>query len=132
MPKASPRPRHSGIDNLHDQLRTLRSEYTQLRDVLRDLQTEHDRRGREITGLQETIAKVQNLLEDRDLDVRRLEKEIGRCHDHLTVLQSDRDRLTCALEVACRRLASPTADQDYTRGGWRAANRIYQEEGRKS
>jgi hypothetical protein len=111
-------------EDLREQVRELQRDH-------RDLQTEHDRRGREITTLTDQLTQASRQVADRDLDIRRLETEIGRCHDHLLVLQSDRDRLTCALEVACRRLASPTADQDYTRGGWRATNRIAQEEGRR-
>lgn len=43
--------------------------------------------------------------------------------NQIDVLRSDRDRLTVALEVCTRRLASPGADSDPSRAGWRAANR---------
>ena len=42
--------------------------------------------------------------------------------DRLMVLQSDRDRLTATVEILARRLASPSADHDPARAGWRAAN----------
>jgi len=49
-----------------------------------------------------------------------------RAHDekdaHIQVLLSDRDRLTAAIEILSRRLASPTADKHAHRAGWRAQN----------
>lgn len=39
---------------------------------------------------------------------------------HIAVLQGDRDALTRTIEVLSRRLASPQADRDPVRAGWRA------------
>lgn len=62
--------------------------------------------------------------QDHQREVRKVNRQNEILQDHGMVLQSDRDRLTCALEVACRRLASPSADQDWTRAGWRTSNRM--------
>jgi len=66
--------------------------------------------------------RLRTALDDKLDETASYRRELDAAHDHLTVLKSDRDRLTVALEVCTRRLASPGADRDLTRGGWRAAN----------
>jgi chromosome segregation ATPase len=55
---------------------------------------------------------------------KRHTAEIDQLRAHVLVLQGDRDALTRTLEVCTRRLSSPTADKDPSRGGWRSANLI--------
>lgn len=50
-----------------------------------------------------------------------LRAQLQKLHNHITVLQGDRDRLTAIVESLARRLASPSADYDPNRGGWRGA-----------
>lgn len=72
------------------------------------------------TDLQnERNAKWQAL---SDRDKRPSPDQLDEVRAQLLVVQSDRDRLTAALETCTRRLASPTAEKDATRAGWRAAN----------
>jgi len=66
--------------------------------------------------------RLRTVLDDKINEADRHTRELTAAYDHTTVLQSDRDRLTVALEVCARRLASPAADRDVRRGGWRAAN----------
>lgn len=63
------------------------------------------------------VAQAQQVIDQRGIEQQRLE-------DHILVLQSDRDRITAALEVCVRRLASPHAEANIARGGWRGANRL--------
>lgn len=53
--------------------------------------------------------------------VENLQRELEIRSSRLMVLQSDRDRLTAAIEVMARRHASPSAENDRTRAGWRHA-----------
>lgn len=56
----------------------------------------------------------------------RVEQEhairMQQAQDHIAVLQGDRDALTRTIEVLSRRLASPAADLNVTRAGYRYAN----------
>ena len=47
---------------------------------------------------------------------------------HAMVLQGDRDALTRTIEVLSRRLASPAADRNPYRAGWRGANMAINEQ----
>lgn len=74
---------------------------------------------RQIDNLKQALKEVQDGREkDRVFFVDQTRGGVSQ----LAVLQSDRDRLTAALEVCTRRLASPAADQDATRAGWRYAS----------
>jgi len=76
--------------------------------------------GKEIEGLRSSKVGLQaerdQLVRQNDDLRRRLEEE----QDYATVLASDRDRLTAALEVYTRRFASPNAERLLARAGWRA------------
>lgn len=74
---------------------------------------------REITRLQ---AQISEMKRDYDEELARFTRELSGLSDHAIVLQGDRDRLTATIEVLSRRLASPYADKDRIRGGWRGAN----------
>ncbi len=85
-----------------------------------------------ITALEAKIAQMKECLEATHRRYRREIEEINQenwqrhtsMSDQLAVLQSDRDRLTATVEVLSRRLASPTADKDARRAGWRHANTL--------
>jgi len=84
----------------------------------------------------QTIAVLQEAIAQRNGDYTILLDRLHRAEEtntlliqqateHATVLQGDRDALTRALEVCTRRLASPMADRDPRRAGWRAANALH-------
>lgn len=93
-----------------------------------------------LNAAQVTIADLQQQRSDaakifdegaerRDQRIAALERDVAHCEQQrekdraqIGVLQSDRDRLTAALEVVTRRLASPAAETVPSRAGWRAAN----------
>lgn len=70
------------------------------RSAMHAAQADSEQKARQISLLEAVV---------RNLEARNL------------VLQSDRDRLTAALESCTRRLASPEAELDRTRAGWRAS-----------
>lgn len=72
-----------------------------------------------------TITDLRERLEATLAGKRLAERQAVQAQEHNLVLQSDRDRLVAALEVLTRRFASPTAETDPTRAGWRARNRQY-------
>jgi multidrug resistance efflux pump len=76
------------------------------------------------TRHEETHASYRQQLEDKnEQHGKEMEIEYQRrqaLEAQIVVLQSDRDRLTATVEILSRRLASPAADRDVTRGGWRA------------
>jgi hypothetical protein len=73
-----------------------------------------------------TSLRKQNdeTLRDYHDERERFARETAGLHDHILVLQGDRDRLTATIEILSRRLASPYADKDPIRGGWRWANQL--------
>lgn len=83
---------------------------------------------RDLTNqLREAETKIATLADD--LQAARLarraaddqnKQDIERQGAHIGVLQGDRDALTRTIEVLSRRLASPGADKDPARAGWRA------------
>ena len=77
---------------------------------------------------EETVKYYQEQLEEKnEQHGKEMEIEYQRrqaVEAHNLVLQSDRDRLTATIEALSRRLASPTAERDASRAGWRAANRL--------
>jgi chromosome segregation ATPase len=77
-----------------------------------------------------TTTRLHNDLAAAVGTTNRLAEDLKRANDHILVLQGDRDRLTTALEVCTRRLASPYADKDPSRGGWRSANQMTEERSR--
>lgn len=69
---------------------------------------------------------ARRLAEYRADAIKRIEEQnksiISKFEAHILVLLGDRDALTRTLEVCTRRLASPTADRDPYRAGWRGVN----------
>jgi hypothetical protein len=61
------------------------------------------------------------LLRDYHAERDRFDQQRRELIAHKDVLLGDRDRLTATVEVLSRRLASPYADKDPVRGGWRGA-----------
>jgi hypothetical protein len=99
-----------------------------------DLLNQHKDRERALQQLRDDNARLEvkliekqqenwDLLNQHKVHVRRL-AEFDAVAAHNQVLQSDRDRLTATIESLARRLASPTAERDASRAGWRAANRL--------
>lgn len=74
------------------------------------LQQKHDALARENEMLRRQVEST----------AQRLNEEI----EYTQVLQGDRDRLTAALELCTRRLASPYAERQLARAGWRGANTV--------
>jgi predicted RNase H-like nuclease (RuvC/YqgF family) len=72
--------------------------------------------------LQEQVTEMKR---DYEEERARFTRELSSLSDHAIVLQGDRDRLTATIEVLSRRLASPYADRDAIRGGWRGANALH-------
>lgn len=68
-------------------------------------------------ALRTQVERLNEALE-RSEDVRRHAQEMDSAQ--ISVLLGDRDRLTATVEILARRLASPSADRDATRAGWRA------------
>jgi len=83
--------------------KTLTQQLIDTRYELSQLQTQASYRQRELDALSTHIRSLGDTIERRD--------------SQIAVLQSDRDRLTAALEVQCRRHASPTAEYDRSRSG---------------
>lgn len=81
-----------------------------------------------ITRLVEESTTAQRARRDaeRAADSRVLEIDQLRAH---VLLQGDRDALTRTIEVLARRLASPAADKDPSRGGWRSLSIIEKDRG---
>lgn len=75
---------------------------------------------------QVTIRDLQDRLENALSALRLAERQQEQKEAHNLVLQSDRDRLTATIEALSRRLASPSAETDATRAGWRSASRQHQ------
>lgn len=67
---------------------------------------------------------IKTYREERDRRMREGEQYAIQGKAREVVLLGDRDALTRALEVCTRRLASPTAEMDPSRGGWRSANML--------
>lgn len=67
----------------------------------------------EIVELQRKLKAAEQQIENRIAMTAEMGSRIG-------VLESDRDRLTTAVEVLARRLVSPAAEKDRSRAGWRA------------
>lgn len=63
------------------------------------------------------LQQAEKRVQAADASTEKL-RELGAAHQR--VLLGDRDVLTRALEVCTRRLASPAADRDPVRAGWRA------------
>lgn len=90
--------------------------------------------GRRVAGsLYETVKKEVEALRSRvyglESETRILREtaqqgthELQQARAHIQVLASDRDRLTATVEILSRRLASPAADSDPSRAGWRSTN----------
>ena len=90
----------------------LSAQIKELQDRLRDLREQ----------LNQTISERDTVEQKLAVATRANAFLQQRHNEHAAVLQGDRDVLTRALEVCTRRLASPIADKDPVRAGWRAAN----------
>ena len=93
-----------------------------------DVKATYEKATLEIERL-ETALKQAQWERDRTVEVQRLSEERHKAEldqmqkdtlAHTAVILGDRDALTRALEVCTRRLASPQADKDFSRAGWRA------------
>ena len=91
--------RNATIEYLQGQVRELREHTGHLIDQIRQMTDQQ-------TSLQQDLSRKRAAYEA-----------------HTIVLQGDRDALTRVVEVLSRRLASPAADHDPSRGGWRSANK---------
>lgn len=78
----------------------------------------------QLTATRGALQQVEDRREDERQERQRLETELRTQQDLFrareAVLLSDRDALTRALEIQSRRLASPAADRDVFRAGFRA------------
>lgn len=78
-------------------------------------------------GQVDEINHLRAVVDQRERDIKALrekqETELKAYRAQITVLLGDRDRLTATVEILSRRLMSPAAEHDVTRGGWRGANR---------
>ena len=68
----------------------------------------------------DTIRMLEKQLMEAQLARESAERRVKEQAAHIVVLQGDRDALTRTIEVLSRRLASPLADRDPVRAGWRA------------
>jgi hypothetical protein len=92
-----------------------RRAYDTLRREIKDAQERVMQQGLRARDLEAQLEAVE-----RTVTIERRQRD--ELSDTILVLQSDRDRLTAALDVCVRRLVSPGADRHVHRGGWRAAN----------
>lgn len=72
--------------------------------------------------LKDEHAGLQLRHEEASQRIWEAESRLQQQASQIAVLSSDRDRLTATVESLARRLASPTAETDRTRAGWRHAN----------
>lgn len=95
----------------------LTDECNRFSDLCRDLRVQADVQRTDIANMGRDLRAMAH---QRDNYKESAEKS----GVHVVVLLSDRDRLTAALEVLTRRFASPHAEQDPSRAGWRASARV--------
>jgi chromosome segregation ATPase len=93
-----------------------------VRTLRRQLKDARDARADEVARLNDQIMQLEGLLSDTRKEIDYTAGVMQRRQGLIMVLQSDRDRLTATVETLSRRLASPAADEDPTRAGWRAGN----------
>jgi chromosome segregation ATPase len=98
-----------------------------VRTLRRQLKDAYAAQADEVARLKDQITQLEGLLADTRKEVDYTAGVMQRRQGLILVLQSDRDRLTATIEVLSRRLASPAADEDPTRAGWRAGNAALQE-----
>jgi len=86
----------------------------------------------QIVELQEALTLRMDLTEslrhELARNTERTKDLIAQHEQHAMVLLGDRDALTRTIEVLSRRLASPAADRDPYRAGWRGANMAINEQ----
>lgn len=94
--------------------RQIKDAYAHLKHQVREVEVSRDSFRDAAQIAREALARAQE---------RRL-SEGASYESHIAVLQGDRDALTRTIEVLSRRLASPGADKDPARAGWRAAQAV--------
>jgi len=81
-----------------------------------------------VLDLNRELASLTKRVQDQVQENKEMREYYQQCEadrrDREIVLLGDRDALTRALEVCARRLASPIADKDPSRGGWRAVSAL--------
>lgn len=89
-----------------------------LRRIIATLRAELASTGEERLAARREVGEVKREIETLTETYRKMTAERDA---QIKVLQSDRDRLTTAVEVLSRRIVSPAAERDVTRAGWRYA-----------
>lgn len=95
------------------------------RDTIQEQKAANDRLLKDWQDQKDQLDRLQRQYDAIVSDTRVLHERLETQAGQIEVLRSDRDRLTAAIEVMARRHASPAAESDPSRAGWRHAQRPY-------